>query len=172
MGLLRINPYSHLPADEMDTNQLKPKFSDILRSKRVRILAGASFLTLVLLFVLYGPRKDLTSFDWNRNRCPTPSPVPTATDGAVDWSRYAYTQYVTNTAYLCNSVMVFEILHRLGSKADRLMMYPESMHPDPTSNSQESKLLLKAQNEYGVKLLPIKVQHRSGGDGKSLIQLV
>jgi len=169
MGLLRINPYSHLATDEMDASQstqLKPKFSDILRSKRVRILAAASFITLVLLFIFYGPRQHLSSFDWNR--CPSPQTVPgsPAESADIDWSRYAYTQYVTNTAYLCNSVMLFEILHRLGSKADRVMMYPSSMHPDPTSTSVESKLLLKAQKEYGVKLLPIEVKHRPGGDRK------
>lgn len=172
MGILRINPYSHLATDDMDASQstqIKPKFADILKSKRVRILGAASFITLILLFVFYGPRKDLTSFDWNR--CPSPPEVPSANTGSseVDWSRYAYTQYVTNTAYLCNSVMLFEILHRLGSKADRLMMYPSSMHPDPSDTSTESRLLLKAQKEYGVKLLPIEVQHRAGGDRKNFV---
>jgi hypothetical protein len=36
----------------------------------------------------------------------------------LNWSDFAYTQYVTNTNYLCNSVMLFESLHRLKSKAD------------------------------------------------------
>ncbi|KAJ6041356.1 uncharacterized protein N7446_010753 [Penicillium canescens] len=49
---------------------------------------------------------------------------------AVDWSRFAYTQYVTNTAYLCNSVMLFETLHRLNSKPDRVMMYPSEFSLD------------------------------------------
>jgi hypothetical protein len=30
-------------------------------------------------------------------------------------------------------------------------------------------MLLKAQNEYGVKLMPIEVQHRSGVEGKHLL---
>lgn len=169
MGIMRINPYTYLPANEMETpqaSQLKPKIADILRSKRVRILATASFVTLAVLFVFYGPRRELPSFDWTRS-CPSVSKTPGIPDGTVDWSRYAYTQYVTNTAYLCNSVMLFEILHRLGSKADRLLMYPSSMHPDQYSTTTESRLLLKAEKLYGVKLLPIEVQHRTGGDRKT-----
>ncbi|RDW94098.1 uncharacterized protein DSM5745_01420 [Aspergillus mulundensis] len=82
----------------------------------------------------------------------------------VDWSRFAYTQYATNTAYLCNSVMLFETLHRLDSKPDRLMMYPDSFSVDAQGPSRESRLLRKARDEYGVKLVPIKVQSRVSGD--------
>ncbi|QKX63128.1 uncharacterized protein TRUGW13939_10296 [Talaromyces rugulosus] len=84
--------------------------------------------------------------------------------GTIDWSRFAYVQYVTNTAYLCNSVMLFEILNRLQSKADRLLMYPSSFSVDTEDDSTESKLLRKARDEYKVKLVPILVQSRSGGD--------
>lgn len=35
--------------------------------------------------------------------------------GEEDWSQYAYCQYVTKPAYLCNSVMIFEALERLGA---------------------------------------------------------
>ncbi|PWY74496.1 nucleotide-diphospho-sugar transferase [Aspergillus sclerotioniger CBS 115572] len=80
----------------------------------------------------------------------------------VDWSRFAYTQYVTNTAYLCNSVMLFETLHRLGSKADRFMMYPAEFSTQ--GDSVEAKLLRKARDEYGVTLAPIKVQSRNTAD--------
>lgn len=82
---------------------------------------------------------------------------------AVDWSQFAYTQYVTNTAYLCNSVMIFETLHRLNSKPDRVMMYPSEFSLD--ENGAESRLLRKARDEYNVKLVPIKVQSRASGDG-------
>ncbi|KAK7422794.1 N-acetylglucosaminyltransferase [Neonectria punicea] len=84
----------------------------------------------------------------------------------VDWSRFAYTQYVTNADYLCNSVMMFETLHRLGSKPDRVMMYPESML-DPVATTAETHagtLLIKARDQYGVKLQPIQVQSREGTD--------
>ncbi|KAJ5575969.1 hypothetical protein N7535_002895 [Penicillium sp. DV-2018c] len=83
---------------------------------------------------------------------------------AVNWSRFAYTQYVTNTAYLCNSVMLFETLHRLNSKPDRVMMYPSEFSLDENSAEPESRLLRKARDEYNVKLVPIKVRSRPSGD--------
>jgi hypothetical protein len=94
------------------------------------------------------------------------------TDG-TDWSRFAYTQYVTNSLYLCNSVMLLERLHHLGSRADRVLMYPEKMLPDPETwddgGFQDAELLIKARDEYGVKLKPIQVQHRETVDGKPLL---
>ncbi|KAH7316694.1 nucleotide-diphospho-sugar transferase, partial [Stachybotrys elegans] len=85
----------------------------------------------------------------------------------VDWSRFAYTQYVTNKKYLCNSVMLFETLQRLGSKASRVMMYPSYMLPDPTSKegqNREAKLIITARDSYGVELVPIQIQHREERD--------
>jgi len=78
----------------------------------------------------------------------------------VDWSQYAYCQYVSNEAYLYNSPMIFESLVRLGARADRLMMYPESWTVD--NDSEADCLLVKAKEEYGVKLMPIAVQHFDG----------
>ena len=60
--------------------------------------------------------------------------------------------------------MLFAILHSLGSKADRLLMFPERFDPNnPLSDpkSQETQLLIKARDLYGVKLQPVKVQTRS-----------
>lgn len=82
------------------------------------------------------------------------------------WTRFAYSQYATNTNYLCNSVMMFEALHRLGSKADRLLLHSDSF-TNAAINSTESRLLAKAQDEFGVKLVPIQVE-RHGNDGKSV----
>ncbi|PCD31274.1 hypothetical protein AU210_010929 [Fusarium oxysporum f. sp. radicis-cucumerinum] len=87
-------------------------------------------------------------------------------DDGGGWSRFAYIQYVTNEDYLCNSVMIFEALHRLGSKADRLLMYPQEML-DPEaeySSSHGGKLLIRARDEYNVTLQPIEIQHRDGQD--------
>lgn len=87
----------------------------------------------------------------------------------VDWSRFAYGQYVTNSAYLCNSVMFFAKLHQLNSKADRVMMYPSKMLPDPSAasaNLADGELLIKARDEYNVKLSPVKIQHKSNNDRK------
>ena len=83
----------------------------------------------------------------------------------VHWSDFAYTQYVTNSNYLCNSVMMFEALDRLGSKADRVMMYPREWEvPDVNSSSasEEGKLLREARDRYNVNLVPIVVQTSAG----------
>ncbi|KAF9767781.1 N-acetylglucosaminyltransferase [Fusarium sp. DS 682] len=87
-------------------------------------------------------------------------------DDEEDWSRFAYIQYVTNEDYLCNSIMIFEALYRLGSRADRLLMYPKDMlEPDAQySSSHHGKLLIRARDEYNVTLQPIEIQHRDGQD--------
>lgn len=87
----------------------------------------------------------------------------------INWSRFAYTQYVTSDTYLCNSVMIFETLYRLGSRADRVMMYPrEMLDPKATeATTEEGKLIIKARDIYKVKLVPVAVQRKSGGDGTS-----
>lgn len=90
------------------------------------------------------------------------------TTADVDWSRFAYTQYVTNSEYLCNSVMFFEALHRLSSRADRVMMYPSRMLGSDDDDSSDARLLIKARDEFKVKLIPITVQHRDNADSKRL----
>ena len=87
---------------------------------------------------------------------------PPEVGGNVEWSNYAYVQYATNTPYLCNSVMLFERLHSLGCKADRLLMYPSQFSPD--GDNTEAGLLKKARDEYNVILKPIEVQRRPSRD--------
>lgn len=179
-----FSSYAPLATDENASPssplQVKPNIGQILRSKRVRFVAAASAIAFVVLFFIYHPNPSLNLDDYIRNpfaKGPAISPDKPSTpvpelpkggaDAEIDWSRFAYTQYATNSDYLCNSVMLFEILHRLGSKADRLLMYPSSMKADPNSDNTDSKLLIKAQKEYGVKLSPIEVLHRDGGDRES-----
>lgn len=83
---------------------------------------------------------------------------------STDWSQFAYVQYVTNLPYLCNSVMLFESLFRLGCKPDRFMMYPSQFSLE--GNSTEARLLRKARDDYKVVLNPIKVLRRNGHDSK------
>lgn len=76
----------------------------------------------------------------------------------MDWSLYAYSQYVTDDASMCNAFMVFESLDRLGSKAQRVLMYPEEWddnHDDQPDRSRQ--LLLSARRQYGVKLRPVQL---------------
>ena len=76
----------------------------------------------------------------------------------VDWSRYAYSQYATGSPYLCNAVMVFEALARLGSKADRVLLYPQEWDLTIESASdRDSQLLVIARDRYDVKLVPVVV---------------
>ncbi|KAF2088708.1 glycosyltransferase family 8 protein, partial [Saccharata proteae CBS 121410] len=78
---------------------------------------------------------------------------------AVDWSRFAYSQYATNGAYLCNSLMVFEALHRFGSRADRILFYPDEFDLDVyDGNDRDSQLLLVARDTYNVKIIPVPMQ--------------
>jgi len=82
----------------------------------------------------------------------------------IGWTDFAYCQYVTNEDYLCNSVMMFESLRRIGIKADLLMMYPTHWEFDlPAKNdTHTAQLLRKVRDEYRVKLQPIEVQHLAG----------
>lgn len=168
----------------MANNDLKPSLGQILTSKRIRYTATA--LSIVAVFFLAFRNYDqIPSLATMRSGagasagasavtlpgkadCP-PAVVPSFDGTSVDWSKFAYTQYVTNKEYLCNSVMIFETLYRLKAKADLVMMYPDSMmtptETNPTSN--EARLLVKARDQYGVKLVPVSVQRRTGGDGRS-----
>lgn len=56
--------------------------------------------------------------------------------------------------------MIFEALDRAGAKASRVMMYPEDW--TLKGDNHTAQLLRKAQDDYGVQLSPIKVQHLVG----------
>lgn len=78
--------------------------------------------------------------------------------GDLDWSRYAYSLYATDSATLCHAVLIFDALARLGSKADRVLFYPDywdTVISDP--RDRDSQLLVIAQKKYNVNLLPIKL---------------
>lgn len=185
--------YSQVPNSEnnatpaAEANPLKPTLGQVLMSKRVRY-TGAVVAALALFFLAFRNYDRIPSMETfrggtatsgdvanskpgdvanSKSDCPT-AVVPAFEDTQVNWSRYAYTQYVTNAAYLCNSVMIFETLFRQGSKPDRLMMYPGSMMDPAETNpsSEDARLLVKARDQYKVKLVPVSVQRRVGGDGE------
>ncbi|KAF2752089.1 glycosyltransferase family 8 protein [Sporormia fimetaria CBS 119925] len=86
------------------------------------------------------------------------SPSASGRGRDVDWTRYAYSLYATDSATLCHAVMVFDSLARLGSKADRVLFYPD--HWDTVvsdSRDRDSQLLVMARKKYNVKLHPIKL---------------
>ncbi|KAF2717102.1 glycosyltransferase family 8 protein [Polychaeton citri CBS 116435] len=154
---------------ESDTQQpLARKLKDSLSSKilwRLMVVLAVLLLTLDLL------RPSAKSYlgkyasgappgqEPSRPEAPGESNATTGPN-STDWSRFAYCQYVTNAQYLCNSVMIFKSLTRLGSKASKIMMYPEQW--DLSADDLTSRLLIKARDQYGVALIPIKVQHLSG----------
>ncbi|MCJ1479102.1 N-acetylglucosaminyltransferase [Lambiella insularis] len=88
-----------------------------------------------------------------------PTHKPSLRYKGVDWRLFAYSQYATDTDHLCNSVMVFEALDRLGSKPDRILMYPEEWDSkNSTATDRDRELLMKARNWYRAKLLPVEVK--------------
>jgi hypothetical protein len=81
----------------------------------------------------------------------------------VDWSRFAYSQYTTDTQSLCNALMVFESLHKLGSKADRVLLYPQEW----TEGNQDPRtawLMQEAKQKFRVKLQAVELL---GADSKT-----
>lgn len=75
-------------------------------------------------------------------------------------SCFAYSQYATHVPYLCNAVMMFESLHRLGSAADRVLLYNQDW--EEGSKTYAGRLLSKAKNDFHVKLVPVKVSSAKG----------
>lgn len=119
-------------------------------------------LPQIITLTFYLDRYRASRHNATRNTL-EPSDIVNLTN--VHWLDFAYTQYVTNSNYLCNSVMMFEALDRLGSKADRVMMYPPEWEvPDTNSSStsEEGKLLRDAKDRYKVNLVPIFVQTSAG----------
>ncbi|KAF9889499.1 N-acetylglucosaminyltransferase [Aspergillus nanangensis] len=101
-----------------------------------------------------------------RRERPPPPPLPHIDYDKVDWSRYAYSQYATSSAYLCNAVMVFEALERVGSRAQRVLFYPENWDIGiETTRNRDSQLLQLAENRYNALLIPIDVEMVKPGAG-------
>ncbi|GFF31372.1 glucose N-acetyltransferase 1 [Aspergillus udagawae] len=101
---------------------------------------------------------------WFRREAPSPAPVSHIDYDKVDWSRYAYSQYATSSTYLCNAVMVFEALERLGSRADRILFYPEDWDMFVADDrDRDSQLLELAKEKYKALLVPISSEMIKAG---------
>lgn len=106
-----------------------------LRRYRIPILIAALLLSL---------------FYWTRGEHERNDPT--------DWSRFAYVQYCTDVHSMCNAYMVFESLQRLGSKAERVLLYPEEWNAEKEDeNDRNSQLLIRAKANFGVKLKPTQL---------------
>lgn len=60
----------------------------------------------------------------------------------------AYVQYVADKGKLCNSIMILAELDRLGTAADKVLLYPHSWVAD--EEGTWSRLLRVAEQRYGV----------------------
>jgi len=82
----------------------------------------------------------------------------TENENAVQWNKYAYSLYATDSATLCHAVIIFDALAKFGSKADRVLFYPEYWDTRiESSRDRDSQLLVMARDKYQVKLEPIKL---------------
>lgn len=115
-----------------------------IAKRQLRRVRTWVILVLLVLFMI-----------WLRRESPPPSAHPHLHYDQVDWSRYAYTTYATSEAYLCNAVMVFEALRRLGSRAERVLFYPKEWDLIVDNDSDRiSQLLLMAKEDFKVQMVP------------------
>ncbi|GAB7339031.1 hypothetical protein MBLNU457_5694t2 [Dothideomycetes sp. NU457] len=139
----------HDDDDSDDEHETNITFRDTLRdfinskwSSRIALFLSAILLLLTL-----------------RNRHATSSTLSTTDTSSIDWSKYAYIQYATEKQYLCNSIMIFESLSKLHTKAAKVMLYPADWDVGPEIGTFQSKLLLRAEADYGVELVPVYRRH-------------
>ena len=87
-----------------------------------------------------------------------PSSGSASAKTATNWSNYAYSLYATDSATLCHALLLFDALATLGSKADRVLFYPQYWDTQVTSTQdRDSQLLVLARDKYKVKLHHIKL---------------
>lgn len=88
-------------------------------------------------------------------------PRRTRDDGStlrVDWSKYAYSLYATDSATLCHAVLVFDALAKHGSRAERVLFYPRQWDTVVSdSKDRDSQLLVMARDRYKVHLEPVQL---------------
>ena len=156
-----------------------------LLRKALSLLASALFLTILTCLILLHRTtsrsyETLDSFqnvggrltNWAHYTDTHTLSTSTSTyQTKTNHSRYAYVQYATNSIYLCNALMLFESLHRLGSTANRLLLYPSYMTDSIGEvgskeagevTSDDGSILRRARDLYGVKLKGVEVISKDG----------
>ncbi|KAF2842532.1 glycosyltransferase family 8 protein [Patellaria atrata CBS 101060] len=149
-------------ADEMETStNYLSQWGSWLSTRRVRNLIAITVFCLLAFSLLRWSPTQIQNYRTQDAGLQRPA-ITLPPGNIIDWSQYAYIQYVTNLNYLCNSMMIFEALDRLDSKASRVMMYPRTWElPDNNGTSsltEEIRLLLQARDTYKVNLVPVEVQ--------------
>ena len=111
-----------------------------LRRSRLITWTLISVAVCILLFIVTRPRES-----------------------AVDWHQFTYSLYATDAHSLCNALLVFDSLKRLGSRADRVLLYPKQWDTFVASNTDRtSQLLSIARDQYKVNLLPVGLLGQDG----------
>lgn len=114
-----------------------------LASRRIR---NAIAIALMCLLGIAFLRSSLSPFYLDRYRASRhnatgntlePSDIVNFTN--VHWLDFAYTQYVTNSNYLCNSVMMFEALDRLGRQTGSWCIHRNGRYRMPIAAAQAKK---------------------------------
>ncbi|KAL4790342.1 nucleotide-diphospho-sugar transferase [Aspergillus venezuelensis] len=145
MAAHRRKSSAHSEADFFDIPD-EPFFA-IVKHQLRRIRTWA-FIFVFILFVLFLRREPAPA-----------SATPHINLDRVDWTRYAYTQYATSSPYLCNAVLVFDALEKLGSRAQRVLYYPKKWDVIVESDhDRDSQLLKMARDRYKAMLVPIELE--------------
>jgi len=139
-------------------------------SRRVRHILSARSTQVVLacVFILSALRYVIVH---NYRREP---PILTITlDSLVEppdfnWTNVYNVQYAATPIHLCNALMLWSQIERIGSRAQRLMYYPSHWSPDEIDDSDPEKeltpiarLLTSAIEDYAVTLQPLDVLHEN-----------
>ncbi|RDL38128.1 uncharacterized protein BP5553_05561 [Venustampulla echinocandica] len=182
-SFLESSPFFLPPSGEFEPHrhqhqhQPRPTLRQLLRSRRVlSLMLTAVALTTFLIFLWNGAEERMSQklgrlgllpgggtkclYDASKQSVVPPDPN---SGTAIDWKTNAYATYVTGGEYLCNAVMIFESLARMESKAARLLLYPNTAEFSLSNGvglEENRRLLVKARDEYGVNLVPIKVIHK------------
>lgn len=155
------------------TKSARPRpasLSQMLKSKPARL----AYSVFLLLVIISGLRR---AHVWDRltgSSCYFRDPVVPDENWklvGVDWSQYAYALYATDAEYLCNAVTMFDSLEQHGSKADRVLLYADTLDISD-EDTREKRLLAKARDELGVITKPVKVMHEKSADCECLVELV
>ncbi|KKK12831.1 hypothetical protein P175DRAFT_0488939 [Aspergillus ochraceoroseus IBT 24754] len=151
------NPRKASSASEADFFDIPDEPILAIAKRQLRRIRTWVIFLIFFLFILYLRQK--------------PAPTPRKDKGyinydSVDWSRYAYSQYATSSPYLCNALMNFEALERLGSRAQRILFYPDDWDVVVESDrDRDSQLLNMAKDKYNAMLMPIELDMIKPGAG-------
>ncbi|KAE8452023.1 hypothetical protein EG329_002188 [Mollisiaceae sp. DMI_Dod_QoI] len=141
-------------------------------TRRIRRIAVSPIFQIVAicLCLIFGINWVIRhNHDDDVDAIPAARPTTTVEDPSIDWSKRYYVQYVTSPEYLCNALMVWSEIEEIGSRAQRMMLYPSTWDPNKIDDYSPSldytpiaRLLQEAQTKYYVKLQPVDIMHRNG----------